>query len=77
MDKTGQSLGSPGIDELRWMRPVYPGDVLSVRTEVLELRPSKSKPQVGLVINRVTVSNQDATPVMTFISKGFFPRKKP
>jgi len=76
MDKTGRSLGSPGIDELRWTRPVYPGDVLSVRMEVLELRPSKSKPGIGFVTSRTTVSNQDATRVMEFISTGIFPRKE-
>ena len=76
MDKTGRSLGSPGIDELRWTRPVYPGDVLSVRMEVLELLPSMSKPGIGIVVSRTTVSNQDATPVMEFISKGIFPRKE-
>lgn len=77
MDKTGRSLGSPGIDELRWKRPVYPGDVLSVRMEVLELLPSKSKPEIGFVVSRTTVSNQDAVPVMEFISKGIFPRNAP
>ncbi len=76
MDKTGRSLGSPGIDELRWTRPVYPGDVLSVRMEVLELLPSKSKPGIGFVVSQTTVSNQDAIPVMEFISKGIFPRKE-
>lgn len=74
MNKTGQSLGSPGIDELRWRRPVYPGDVLSVRMEVTDLLPSKSRPQIGFVVSRVEVSNQDGTPVMDFISKGIFPR---
>lgn len=75
MDKTGRSLGSPGIDELRWLKPVYPGEVLSVRMEVLELRPSKSRPEIGFVISKVTTSNQDGVPVMEFISKGIFPRK--
>lgn len=75
MEKTGRSLGSPGLDELRWRRPVYPGDVLSVRMEVLDLKPSKSRPEIGFVISRVEVSNQDGTPVMDFISKGIFPRK--
>jgi len=76
MEKTGRSLGSPGIDELRWTRPVYPGDVLSVRMEVLELLPSKSKPGIGFVVSQTTVSNQDAVPVMEFVSKGIFPREQ-
>ena len=74
MDKTGRSLGSPGIDSLRWCHPVYPGDVLSVRMEVVELKPSRSRPEIGVVFSKVTVSNQTGTPVMTFISKGIFPR---
>ena len=75
MDKTGRSLGSPGVDALRWLKPVYPGDVLSVRMEVLELTPSKSRP-IGFVKSKVTVLNQDGVPVMEFISNGIFPRGK-
>lgn len=73
LDKNGRSLGSPGVDMLRWLKPVYPGEVLSVRMEVLELTPSKSKP-IGFVKSKVTVSNQDGVPVMEFISNGIFPR---
>ncbi|GHG85832.1 MaoC family dehydratase [Pseudodonghicola xiamenensis] len=73
LDRTGRSLGSPGIDSLRWLKPVYPGEVLSVRMEVLELTPSKSRP-IGFVKSKVTVSNQDGVPVMEFISNGIFPR---
>lgn len=76
MRKVGKSLGSPGLDDLRWVKPVYPGDVLSVRTEVLELRPSKSRPEIGIVVNQVTVKNQTGAPVMTFVSKAIFPRAK-
>lgn len=43
------SLGSPGIENLRWLKPVYPGDVLRVRMTVLEARPMNSRPHVGLV----------------------------
>ncbi len=74
MSERGMSLGSPGIDNLRWLKPVYPGDVLSVRMEVLETRPSKSRPDIGFVISKTTVSNQNGTAVMEFISKGIFPR---
>lgn len=59
---------------MRWVRPVYPGDVLSVRMEVVDLLPSKSRPEIGIVASRVTVCNQDGKPVMTFLSKGIFPR---
>jgi acyl dehydratase len=61
-------LGSPGIDELRWLRPVYPGDTLSCETEVLEKRASQSRPEMGISKSRMTVFNQDGAPVMTFIS---------
>ena len=74
MKGKGASLGSPGVDELRWLKPVYPGETLSVQTVVTDLIPSKSRPTVGLVVQKVTVVNQDMTPVMSFISKGFFAR---
>lgn len=73
MDKHGKSLGSPGVDHLRWRRPVYPGDVLSVHMEVLETNPSKSRPEIGFVVSKVTVRNQQKLDVMEFISKGIFP----
>ncbi|HEX8387651.1 MAG TPA: MaoC family dehydratase [Sphingomonas sp.] len=59
---------SPGIDELRWLRPVHPGDTLSCETEVLEKRASQSRPEMGISKSRMTVFNQDGAPVMTFIS---------
>jgi acyl dehydratase len=52
------SLASPGIDELRWMLPVRPGDTLRVRVRVLESRPSTSKPDRGLVRSSIEVLNQ-------------------
>ena len=58
MDKTGRSLGSPGIDSLRWCHPVYPGDVLSVETEIFETKPSESRLEIGFVTSKVTVHNQ-------------------
>lgn len=61
-------LGSPGIDELRWLKPVYPGDTLHVSGEILEKTPSRSKPEMGSFRTRTTVANQDGIPVMTFIS---------
>ncbi|MEQ9696048.1 MaoC family dehydratase [Shimia sp. SDUM112013] len=73
MDDRGGGLGSPGLDELRWLKPVFPGDVLSVEMEVLDLIPSKSKP-IGFVVNRTTTFNDKGEPVMTFVSKIMFPR---
>src|SRR6476660_10307811 len=61
-------LGSPGIDELRWKKPVYPGDTLHVRGEILEKTPSRSRPEMGSFRTRTTVTNQNGETVMTFIS---------
>jgi acyl dehydratase len=57
-------LGSPGLDELRWFRPVRPGDTLSVRLTVLETRLSQSKPDRGLVKQRTETLNQHGEVVM-------------
>jgi acyl dehydratase len=61
-------LGSPGIDELRWLKPVYPGDTLHVRGKIVEKRESRSKPEIGSFRTETTVTNQDGVPVMTFTS---------
>lgn len=63
-------LGSPGIDEMRWRKPVYPGDVLRVETEVLSKRQSTTKPEMGFFKSTVTVYNQNDEIVMTLISNG-------
>jgi acyl dehydratase len=75
MDKNGRSLGSPGIDNLRWLRPVCPGDVLSVQMEVMDTRPSKSRPNIGIVVSKVSVSNHKEEVVMEFTSNGIFSRE--
>lgn len=62
----GGSLGAVGIDGLRWLRPVKPGDVLRVESEVLEVRPSEKRPEMGSVRSRTTVLNQKDEPVMRF-----------
>jgi acyl dehydratase len=59
------SLASPGIDELRWLHPVRPGDVLRIRVSVLEATPSRSKPDRGTVRTLVKVLNQDGKVVMS------------
>ena len=63
-------LGSPGIDELRWLKPVYPGDTLRCESEVIEKRPSASRPEMGLYKSRLTVFNQHDVAVMTMVSNG-------
>lgn len=69
------SLGSPGVDQLRWLKPVYPGDTLHMRMEVLEARPMNSRPDVGLVRTRWEVINQDGDLVLTMEGWGMFRRR--
>lgn len=59
------SLGSPGVDELRWPAPVRPGDTLRLRVTVLEARPSRSKPGRGVMRTHVELINQDDTQVLS------------
>jgi acyl dehydratase len=59
------SVASPGLDELRWTRPVRPGDVLSFRVTILEARPSRSRPEQGIVHSFVEVLNQRGEVVMS------------
>ncbi len=63
-------LGSPGIDELKWVKPVYPGDTLRCETEILEKRVSASRPEMGIFKSRMRVFNQHDVMVMTFASNG-------
>lgn len=68
MEDKQAGLGSPGIDELRWKKPVYPGDTLHVFGKILEKTPSRSRPDIGSFRGQNTVKNQDGEVVMTFIS---------
>ena len=61
-------LGSPGVDELRWLKPVFPGDVLRCETEIVEATPSRSKPELGSFRSQVTTYNQHDEPVLRFTS---------
>lgn len=63
-------LGSPGLDELRWLRPVFPGDTLRVETEVLSKKQSQSRPEMGSFQSQIRVYNQDNVLVMTMTSIG-------
>lgn len=69
------SLASPGLDELRWLKPVRPGDTLSLKLEVLESRPSQSKPDRGSVKVKYALSNQRGELVMTMVGWGMFQRR--
>ena len=59
------SLGSPGIDELRWLKPVHPDDTLTTIVRITEMRPSRSKPDRGIVVMAYRIVNQDEETVMT------------
>jgi acyl dehydratase len=69
------SLGGMGMDELRWPRPVYPGDVLRCEIEALEKIESRSRPEMGIVKSRWSAYNQNEELVMTMISTGMFRRR--
>lgn len=69
------SLGSPGIEQIRWLRPVRPGDTIAARIVVLEKRPSQSKPDRGSVKMRTEVANQAGELVMTMESYGLIGRR--
>lgn len=70
-------LGSPGVDNLRWVKPVYPGDVLRCETEVVEKRRSKSRTDMGLFKTRCRVFNQDDELVLEMLSNGLIRVRDP
>lgn len=65
-----------GFDEFRWPRPVRPGDELHLEIEVLEVRPSKSRPEQGLVKIRTTTLNQEDQPVQVSVGNLVVPRRR-
>ncbi|HXN00820.1 MAG TPA: MaoC family dehydratase [Candidatus Dormibacteraeota bacterium] len=69
------SMGSPGMEELRWPAPVRPGDTLTGQIEVLEMRASNSRPNMGIVGWRGEMRNQDGVLVMSATGTNFFGRK--
>ena len=71
------SLGSPGVDNVRWLKPVRPGDRIRAQREVMETRASKSRPDMGLVRTRWEVFNQNDELVMTMEGLGMFTRRHP
>lgn len=71
------SLGSPGLDSLKWLRPVMVGDEIRARMTVLGRRPMKSKPNVGLVQTRWEAVNQRDEVVMTIENWAMFGRREP
>jgi acyl dehydratase len=71
------SMGSPGVEEVKWLAPVRPDDVLMVRSVVLETRPSRSRPDVGFVKFLFEVSNQADLRVMTLTTSLMLARRSP
>lgn len=66
-----------GVEELRWPRPVRPGDELRVESEVLDIRPSKSRPEIGIVKVKVTTLNQEGAAVQTYVANLVVKRRAP
>ena len=69
------SVGSPGIENLKWLKPVRPGDTISARRTTLDTRASKSKPDIGIVNNLWEVFNQKGELVMSMQGHGMFRRR--
>jgi acyl dehydratase len=69
------SMGSPGLDELKWLKPVRPGDALTVEVTVLEVTPSRSKPDRGSVKVSYRCTNQTGEVVMTMVARILFLRR--
>jgi acyl dehydratase len=69
------SLGSPGVEEIRWTAPVRPGDTLTGRSMVVDVQPSSTNPDRGTVFTTNEVRNQDGVVVMTLKARGFFARR--
>ncbi len=71
------SMGSPGVERLRWIKPVRPGDVLTLRGTIVETKASSSKPDRGVVVTEYELRNQDGDVVMTMRGKGMYGRRQP
>jgi len=69
------SIAGLGIDELRWNRPVRPGDTLVVGYETIDYRNSESRPNAGVIKQRITVRNQNDEVVLTYIDAGLIKRR--
>ncbi|HET7046035.1 MAG TPA: MaoC family dehydratase [Gaiellaceae bacterium] len=69
------SMGSPGVEELRWTKPVRPGDTLRGRARVLETRASSTNPERGTIRSKLECLNQEGEVVMTMLARGFIRRR--
>jgi acyl dehydratase len=70
------SMGSPGVDELRWLKPVRSGDRLTGRIEILEIRPSRSRPDRGIARMRSVMADQDGDEVLSMVANVLLRRRK-
>lgn len=73
--KRSSSLGSPGVDEVRWLKPVRPGDSITLKMTVTEMIPSRSRPDRGLVRSDWEGRNQNRDVVITLKGMGLFGRR--
>ncbi|WP_394782112.1 MaoC family dehydratase [Undibacterium sp.] len=73
--KDAASMGSPGVEEIRWILPVRPGDTLTISIETLEATPSQSKPDRGVTLSMWRAFNQKGELVTTIKGKGMFGRR--
>ena len=71
------SLGSPGLENVKWLKPVFPGDILHLQHHIIESRPMRSRPDVGLVRTDWDMSNQKGEPVLHMEGWGMFRRRHP
>ncbi|UOR14927.1 MaoC family dehydratase [Qipengyuania aquimaris] len=76
-DEKSAGLGSPGVDQIRWKKPVYPGDTLRCETEIIEKRRSASRPEMGIFKSRIRTYNQDEVVVLEMVSNGLIRTRDP
>ena len=76
-DTKQAGLGSPGVDNLQWRKPVYPGDSLRIESEVIDKRRSKSRPEMGIFKSRVWVFNQNDEIVLEMTTNGLIAVRDP
>jgi acyl dehydratase len=74
-DEEIAALGSPGVEEVSWRLPVYPGDEITVTSTVVEKRPSEKVPNRGLMKVEVVGENEDGNEVLSYLSKMYFERR--
>jgi acyl dehydratase len=75
--KEAASMGSPGVENVRWLKPVYPGDTLRLQHTILEARPLRSRPEIGLVRTVWYMFNQHGDKVLHMEGYGMFKRRHP